>query len=42
MLIEFLLSWLLACVALPDFNEYSQCLDTLVLEYNQMVDETIN
>ena len=37
MLIEFLLWWLLQCMALQDLDEFWACLDQVVLEYNQMI-----
>lgn len=38
-MIEILLQGILACVMIPDFNEFSMCLDNVVLEYNLSIDE---
>ena len=38
MLIEFLLWWLLQCMALQDLDEFWACLDEVVLEYNLMIE----
>ena len=34
-MIEILLAWILQCILLPDFDEFSMCVDNVVLEYNQ-------
>lgn len=33
-MIEILLNGLLACILIPDVEEFGQCLDNVVLEYN--------
>lgn len=33
-MIEILLNGLLACILIPDVEEFGQCLDQVVLEYN--------
>lgn len=33
-MIEILLNWLLACLVIQDVEQFWQCLDTVVLEYN--------
>ena len=33
-MIEILLSWLLQCIMIQDINEFEQCLDNIVIEYN--------
>ena len=38
-MIEILLNWLLACILIPDVEEFGQCLDEVVLEYNLSLDE---
>jgi hypothetical protein len=38
MLIEFLLWWLLQCMALQDLDEFWACLDEVVLEYNMSLE----
>ena len=32
-MIEILFAWLLQCVMIPDFDEFSMCIDNVVLEY---------
>lgn len=34
---EILLAWILQCVLLPDFDEFSMCVDDLIVEVNEMV-----
>ena len=36
-MIEILLAWILQCVMIPDFNEFSMCVDNLIVEVNEMV-----
>ena len=36
-MIEILLSWILQCVMIPDFDEFSMCIDDLIVEVNEMV-----
>lgn len=38
-MIDILLQGILACVMIPDFDEFSMCIDNVVLEYNQSIDE---
>jgi hypothetical protein len=38
-MIEILLNGLLACILIPDVEEFGQCLDQVVLEYNLSLDE---
>jgi hypothetical protein len=38
-MIDILLNWLLACILIPDVEEFGQCLDQVVLEYNLSLDE---
>ena len=33
-MIEILLAWILQCIQIPDFDEFSMCIDNVVLEYN--------
>ena len=33
-MIEILFNWLLACMLIPDIEEFGICLDNVVLEYN--------
>ena len=37
-MIEILLQGILACVMIPDFDEFSMCIDNVVLEYNLMIE----
>ena len=37
-MIEILLNGLLGCLMIPDFNEFSVCIDNVVLEYNQSIE----
>lgn len=37
-MIEFLFAWLMQCILIPDVEEFGQCVDQLVLEYNQMIE----
>lgn len=39
-MIEILFNWLLACMLIPDIDEFGQCLEQVVLEYNLSLDET--
>ena len=39
MIIDLLLAWILQCLMIPDFDEFSMCVDNVVLEYNQSIDE---
>lgn len=41
-MIEILFAWLLQCVMIPDFDEFSMCLDNVVLEYNQSIDDDVS
>lgn len=36
-MIEILLNGLLGCIMIPDFNEFSMCVDNLIVEVNEMV-----
>lgn len=36
-MIEFLLAWILQCLMIPDFDEFSMCIDNLIVEVNEMV-----
>lgn len=38
-MIEILLNGLLGCLLIPDVEEFGQCLDEVVLEYNLSIDE---
>ena len=38
-MIEILLAWILQCILIPDFDEFSMCIDNVVLEYNMSLDE---
>lgn len=38
-MIDILLNGLLACILIPDVEEFGQCLDQVVLEYNLSLDE---
>ena len=37
-MIDILLNWLLACILIPDVEEFWQCLDEVVLEYNLSIE----
>ena len=37
MIIDLLLVWILQCVIIPDFDEFSMCIDDLIVEVNEMV-----
>jgi hypothetical protein len=39
-MIEILLSWLLSCISIQDFNEFSACIDNVVIEYNLSLKNT--
>lgn len=39
---EILLAWILQCVMIPDFDEFSMCIDSVVLEYNQSIDDDVS
>jgi hypothetical protein len=38
-MIEILLQGILACLMIPDFDEFGICIDNVVLEYNMSVGE---
>lgn len=38
MIIDILLAWILQCVLIPDFDEFSMCVDNVVLEYNMSLE----
>lgn len=40
-MLNILLQGILACLMIPDFDEFSMCVDNVVLEYNQSIDENI-
>lgn len=35
---EILLAWILQCLMIPDFDEFSMCIDNVVLEYNMSLE----
>lgn len=37
-MIELLLIWILQCIQIPDFDEFSMCIDDLIVEVNEMVE----
>lgn len=37
-MIEILLQGILTCLMIPDFNEFSMCVDNVVLEYNMSLE----
>ena len=37
MIIDLLLAWILQCALIPDFDEFSMCIDNLIVEVNEMV-----
>lgn len=37
-MIDILLNGLLACILIPDVEEFGQCLDQVVMEYNMSLD----
>ena len=37
-MIEILLAWILQCAMIPDFDEFSMCIDNVVLEYNMSLE----
>ena len=38
-MIEILLAWILQCIQIPDYDEFSMCVDNLIVEVNEMVGE---
>lgn len=36
-MIDILLAGILQCVMIPDFDEFSMCVDNLIVEVNEMV-----
>lgn len=36
-MIDLLLAWILQCVTIPDIDEFSMCIDNLIVEVNEMV-----
>ena len=34
---DLLLAWILQCIIIPDFDEFSMCIDDLIVEVNEMV-----
>lgn len=36
-MIEILFNWLLACMLIPDIDEFGICIDNLIVEVNEMV-----
>ena len=38
MMIQLFINWLLACIMLPDAEAFIQCIDNVVLEYNQSIE----
>jgi len=41
-MIDILLSWLLQCMLIPDIEEFGMCLDNVVLEYNQSINDNVS
>lgn len=39
-MIEILLTWILNCILIPDIEEFGQCVDQVVLEYNLSIEWT--
>ena len=37
-MIDILLNGIMLCLIIPDFNEFSMCIDNVVLEYNLMIE----
>ena len=37
-MIEILLAWILQCIQIPDYDEFSMCIDNVVLEYNMSIE----
>ena len=37
-MIDLLLAWILQCILLPDYDEFSMCIDNVVLEYNMSLE----
>lgn len=37
-MIDILLAWILQCVMIPDIDEFSMCIDNVVLEYNMSLE----
>lgn len=35
-MIEILFNWLLACMLIPDIDEFGICIDNLIVEVNEM------
>lgn len=36
-MLNILLQGMLACLMIPDFDEFSMCIDNLIVEVNEMV-----
>ena len=36
-MLNILLQGILACLMIPDFDEFSMCIDNLIVEVNEMV-----
>ena len=37
-MIEILLNGILSCILIPDIEEFGQCIDNVVLEYNLSIE----
>lgn len=37
-MIEILLNGILQCILIPDYDEFSMCVDNVVLEYNLSIE----
>lgn len=37
-MIDLLLMWILQCLMIPDYDEFSMCIDNVVLEYNMSIE----
>lgn len=36
-MLDILIRWILQCTQIPDFDEFSMCIDNLIVEVNEMV-----
>ncbi len=37
-MVEILLAWILQCIQILDIDEFSMCVDNVVLEYNMSIE----
>ena len=39
-MLEIFIAWLMNCILIPDFDEFSMCVDNLIVEVNEMVENS--